>query len=117
MLSKHARIVNPRKVTQVKEKMAAPWKTIASCKHLANSLFPTSYVSKMTESCTPGRIYFIDSVCVICFVISETDSSGNTVLRKFTNVKLRLMDERLTNIRQIITRMKLAATNQQPISP
>ena len=53
----------------------------------------------MTESCTPGRIYFIDSVCVIngfCFVISETDSSGNTVLRKFTNVKLRLMDERLT---------------------
>ena len=38
--------------------------------------------------------------------MSETDSSGNTVVRKFTNVKLRLMDERLTNIRQIVGSLK-----------
>ena len=46
---------------------------------------------------TPQKIYSITNVCCLCgfsFLVKEVDSEGNTVIRKFVKLKLRLNEEK-----------------------
>lgn len=54
---------------------------------------------------TPRRIYLQDNVCVICgfcFETRETSASGEIVVRKLNNLKLKLTNERVANIAKVI---------------
>ena len=50
---------------------------------------------------TPYRIYLQENVCVICvfcFETQETTASGEIVVRKLKNLKLKFIDERVQNL-------------------
>ena len=54
---------------------------------------------------TPRRIYLKENVCIICgfcFETRETNTSGDVIVKKLNNLKLRLTAERVQNIEKII---------------
>ena len=54
---------------------------------------------------TPRRIYLQENVCVICgfcFETRETTTSGDVIVKKLNNLKLKLTAERVQNIEKVI---------------
>ena len=54
---------------------------------------------------TPRRIYLKENVCIICgfcFETIETNTSGDAIVKKLNNLKLKLTTERVQNIEKII---------------
>lgn len=54
---------------------------------------------------TPQRSYSLTNVCCLCgfsFVVRETDSEGNSHIKKLFKLKLKLTEEKVAIIRQVI---------------
>jgi hypothetical protein len=54
---------------------------------------------------TPQRVYSLTDSCCLCgfsFVVRETDSEGNSQIKKFHKLKLRLTKEKADVIRQVV---------------
>lgn len=60
---------------------------------------------EVTSPRTPRKIYYNSNICVICgfsFIQTEVTATGRTIERNHTNKKLKLSDERVKKIKQVI---------------